>query len=285
MTVTVMETLLQVGATLARGGVREAPLEAELLLGQALGIDRPRLYASLADAVPEACQPSLERLVQRRTDREPLAYLLGKREFFSLEFQVAPGVFIPRQETELLVEQAIGLVQNGFSQGDTAIAEVGTGSGAVAISLAVHLPHCRLYATDISQRAIATARANAEAHGVQQQIAFLYGDLLKPLPGPVELVVANLPYIRSGTIPSLEPEVSRFEPREALDGGPDGLALVRRLLRQGPDYLRPAGTILLELDPDQMGAARSAALAVYPKAKVHCVKDLAENQRVLVIQC
>ncbi|MFH1141590.1 MAG: peptide chain release factor N(5)-glutamine methyltransferase, partial [Chloroflexota bacterium] len=234
MTVTIRGTLLKARGTLTRGGVGEAPLETELLLGFVLGLERSMLYASLEEAVPESAQQTLDSLVQRRLDREPLAYILGKREFFGLEFQVCPGVFIPRPETETLVEQAVLLVNARFPGGELLLADIGTGSGALAVSLAKALPSTSLYATDISETALATARANAAAHGVQDRTAFLRGDLMEPLPGPVDVVVANLPYVRRERIPCLEPEISRYEPQEALDGGPDGLDLVRRLLRQGP---------------------------------------------------
>ena len=285
MTLTVGETLLQTRTTLERGGIGEAPLEAELLLGLAMNLDRVRLYASLAKGVPDTCQQTLERLVQRRLLREPLAYLRGMKEFFGLEFKVGPEVLIPRPETEILVEQAITLIEDRFPQGNAHIVDVGTGSGAVAVSLAVRLPRARLYATDISEAALATAQTNAGAHGVKERIAFLCGHLLDPLPGPVDMVVANLPYIKSGAVPSLEPEIGRFEPREALDGGPDGLDLGCRLLQQSPGHLRPEGTILLEMDPEQMDAASDAALAVYPGASIYRLNDLAGLERVLVIRC
>jgi len=285
VTLTVRETLLQIRTTLAHHGIGEAALEAELLLGLTLGLDRVRLHTSQAEDVPDSCQQALDHLVRRRANREPLAYLLGKREFFGLEFRVGPGAFVPRPETELLVEQAISMVRTRFPEGNAVIADVGTGSGAVAISLAVHLPHSRLYATDISEAALGTACANARAHGVQERITFLQGDLLEPLPNPVDMVVANLPYVRSDVISSLEPEVSRFEPREALDGGADGLDLVRRLLRRAPRHLRPDAAILLELDPEQMDASSELALTFYPKAHVQRARDLAGLERMLVVRC
>jgi len=285
VTLTIGETLIQTRKTLRYSGGNETKLEADLLLCISLGMDRSRLYSSLEKTFSEAEQKNLSRLVQRRLLREPVAYLLEKKEFFGLDFQVGPGVFIPRPATESLVEQAIDMLQSESPKGHTIIADVGTGSGAVAISLAVHLPHSHLYATDISPSALAVARANAEAHGVQQQVTFLSGDLLSPLPEHVDMVVANLPYIRSSVIPCLEPEISRFEPTEALDGGADGLDLVRRLLNQGPDHLHSEATIFLELDPEQMDAASSAALAVYRGAWIYCINDLAGYQRVLVVHC
>lgn len=285
MTVTIRRALLQARDALTLGGVGDAPLETELLLGFALGMGRSTLYASLEEAVPESAQQTLESLVERRLQREPLAYILGKKEFFGLEFKVCPGVFIPRPETETLVEQAVLLVKARFPGGDLLLADIGTGSGAMAVSLAKALPSTKLYATDISETALATARANAAAHGVQDRTAFLRGDLMEPLPEPVDVVVANLPYIESQTIPCLEPEISRYEPQEALDGGPDGLDLTRRLLRQGPQHLRANGAILLELDPEQMDAASNVAREVYPEARLQRVNDLWGRERVLVIQC
>ncbi|MSQ22063.1 MAG: peptide chain release factor N(5)-glutamine methyltransferase [Dehalococcoidia bacterium] len=285
MTVTIIGMLLQARVTLTRGGVEEAPLESELLLGFALGMERSVLYASLEEVVPESAQQAMESLVQRRLLREPLAYILGKKEFFGLEFKVCPGVFIPRPETETLVEQAVLLVNARFPGGELLIADIGTGSGALAVSLAKALPSTKLYATDISETALATARANAAAHGVQDRTSFLRGNLMEPLPEPVDVVVANLPYIESRTIPCLQPEVSQFEPREALDGGPDGLDVVYQLLRQGTRHIRANGAILLELDPEQMEAASNVAREVYPEARLQRVNDLWGRERVLVIRC
>ncbi|MEK7777475.1 MAG: peptide chain release factor N(5)-glutamine methyltransferase [Chloroflexota bacterium] len=285
MTLTVRGTLIQARGILTRGGVGEAPLETELLLGFALGMERSMLYTSLEEAVPEGSQQTLESLVQRRLHREPLAYILGKKEFFGLEFQVCPGVFIPRPETETLVEQAVLLVKARFPGGKLLLADIGTGSGALAVSLAKALPCASLYATDISETALAVARANAAAHGVQDRVTFLQGDLMEPLPGPVDVVVANLPYVRRENIAWLEPEISRFEPVEALDGGPDGLDLVRRLLRHGPHHIRADGAILLELDPEEMEAASNVAREVCPGSRLQRMNDLCGRERVLIIQC
>lgn len=283
MTTSVRQALLETRATLARGGLKEATLEADLLVALALGLDRSGLYASLGERFPEGCQGTLEALVQRRLLREPLAYILGKKEFFGLELQVRPGVFIPRPETETLVEVVIALVKLRFPGSRAMIADVGTGSGAVAVSLARALPPAYLYATDISQEALATAQLNATVHEVGSRIAFLPGDLLEPLPGPVDVVAANLPYVKRERIPRLDPEISRFEPHQALDGGPDGLDPVRRLLRQSPSRLKESGCLVLEMDPEQMDEASTAAKAVYPEAQLRCVQDLSGRERVLVI--
>ena len=284
MTLTIGETLLKTRKALSRRGISEAPLEAELLVGLALGIDRVALYASLEEAVTGSGEDALASLVRRRATREPLPYLLGSREFFGMSFHVRPGVFIPRPETEHLVERAVSMVESRFPNGGAVIADVGTGSGAVTVSLAAHLPSARLYGTDVSETALEVAKDNARRHGVSGRTRFLYGDLLAPLPETVDLVVANLPYIKSAVIPTLEPEVSQFEPREALDGGADGLELVRRLLHQCVDRLQPQGAVILELDPEQMDAATEAARAVYVGSTMTRTKDLAGHDRVLIIE-
>ena len=284
MTQTIRETLRKTRETLSNHGISEAPLESELLVGLVLGIDRATLYASPDEMITGSGEEHLASLVLRRASREPLPYLLGSREFFGMSFQVGPGVFIPRPETEHLVERSISMAEARFPNGGGVIADVGTGSGAVAVSLAAHLPDARLYATEVSETALAVANDNARRHGVAGRIQFLCGDLLAPVPEMVDLVAANLPYIKSAIIHTLEPEVSQFEPREALDGGTDGLELVHRLLRQGVDRLQPQGAVILEMDPDQMDAATEAARAVYAGARVSRVKDLAGHNRVLIIE-
>ncbi len=284
MTLMVKDVLAHARAVLDRSGVREAPLEADLLVGTALGLDRAGLYASLEEPVADSSEQHLERLVLRRARREPLAYILGCREFYGLSFKVGPGVLIPRPETEILVEQAIEAVARRTGNNRVRIADVGTGCGGIAMALAVNLTRSHIYATDTSPNPLATAKVNAQAHGVLERISFLEGDLLEPLPGPVDIIVANLPYIPTERIPLLEPEIREFEPVEALDGGADGLDLVRRLLRASPDYLNAGGTVLLEMDPEQMDTATACALEPFPQATIHRLTDLAGLERVLLVQ-
>lgn len=284
MSVTVGAAVIQTRRALADAGVAEAPLEAELLLAEVLDTDRAGLLAALTESIPKDRQQLLASLVDRRTRREPLAYLRGKREFYGLEFHVGPGVLIPRPETETLVEESLALAGRLDSGPATMIADVGTGSGIIAISLAVHMSVARVYATDVSDTALSTARGNALRHGVDARIRFLSGDLLSPLPERVHIVAANLPYLCTDTITGLEPEIGLYEPREALDGGPDGLEVVRRLLRQASGHLRPCGALLLELDPWQMDTASRAATEAMPGATVRRVRDLAGNDRVLVVE-
>lgn len=284
MSVTVGLAVTQTRHALDDAGITEAPLEAELLLAEALDTDRTGLLAALADQLSDDSQQLLKSLVSRRMQREPLAYLRGRKEFYGLEFRVGPGVLIPRPETETLVEETIAVAARLESGQGTIIADVGTGSGIVAISLAILLPHSKMYATDISSTALSTARDNAGRHDVDARISFLDGDLLEALPERVDIVAANLPYLSTDTISELEPEIGLYEPREALDGGPDGLEVVRRLMRQASEHLRPGGAMLLELDPWQMDAASQAALEALPEAAVRRVRDLAENDRVLVVE-
>lgn len=284
MSATVGAAVVRTRNALAHAGVAEAPLEAELLLADTLETDRTGLLAGLSDLLSEERQRHLDSLLSRRMQREPLAYLRGKREFYGLDFHVGPGVLIPRPETETLVEEALALAALRESKQGLIIADVGTGSGIIAVSLAVHLPRSKLYATDISNTALSTAQGNARRHGVDARIAFLGGDLMEPLPERVDIVAANLPYLSTGAIQDLEPEIALYEPREALDGGPGGLDLVRRLLAQAPGHLRTGGALLLELDPWQMDAASRAALQAMPGAAVRCVRDLAGDERVLVVE-
>ncbi|MBI4200415.1 MAG: peptide chain release factor N(5)-glutamine methyltransferase [Chloroflexi bacterium] len=285
MILSVQQALARTRRLLASAGIEEASLEGELLLARSLATDRAGLYCSLLDPYPAGAGEVLEALLSRRLRREPLAYLLGEREFYGLRFLVGPGVFVPRPETELLVEQAILLAQGHCLRGGARIADVGTGSGAIAISIAVHLPGVRVFATDISPDALRSAEANAQAQGVAERVRLLQGDLLAPLPEPVDLVVANLPYVKSGALASLAPEVGQYEPLAALDGGLDGLDLMRRLLGQAPRYLRPGAAMLLELDPDQMDAASSASLSEFPGARLERLTDLAGLERCLAVRC
>ena len=213
----VKEALRGVATNLAIEAVEEAPLEAELLLMHVLGLDRAGLYVALEDDLSPECRVALSELVDRRLRREPLAYITGRREFFGLDFYVGPTVLIPRPETELLVEEAVAFAKNNFPAGDPVIADIGTGSGAIAVSLAVSLPRARVYAVDISARAMEIAQVNCLRHNVGVEL--LEGDILSPLPEAMDVIVANLPYVRDGEIDGLSDEIRVYEPRIALSGG------------------------------------------------------------------
>ena len=221
------------------------------------------------------------RLGPTRTD-EPAAYIMGHREFFGIELVVAPGVLIPRPDTETLVEEALSIAR--ARQGPLRIADVGCGAGPIAVSLASRLPDAHVYAIDVSPRALEITAMNADRHGVADRVETLLGDLLAPLRGRVDLIVANLPYVASAAMPTLDPEIRMFEPREALDGGDDGLDLVRRLLRDAPERLADDGAIALELDPSQFPTVRWLAADVFPASTVCAAPDLAGRDRVLTVQ-
>ncbi len=230
-----------------------AGLDAHVLLAAALGVERAHLLGHPEQVLTEAQSAHFEGWVVRHAAGEPVAYILGRRGFYDRDLLVSADVLIPRPETELLLEQALA-----FAKGKPGLVavDVGTGSGALAVTFAAHAPGATVYAVDISPAALAVARRNAEQEAVG--VTFFEGDLLGPLIDQqigVDLVMANLPYIASDEVPRLD--VSRYEPVLALDGGPDGLDLVRRLLAQLPQVARPGALVLLEIGADQ-GAATLA---------------------------
>jgi release factor glutamine methyltransferase len=226
-------------------------------------------------------------LVERAAAGEPIPYLRGWQPFFDRTFRVSPAALIPRPETELLVEQALTFIAQqpivGTLDRASTAADIGTGSGAIAVTLAARCPHVCVHAVDISPAALTLAQANAADH--HAAVTFWQGDLLTPLLEKnihLDLILANLPYIRSADVPNLA--VSRYEPNLALDGGADGLDLVRRLLPQARQLLKPNGLILLEIGYHQGAETVAAAQAVFPNATVRLLPDLAGLDRVVCIQ-
>jgi len=279
------QALRRAAALLAEAGIDDAALEAEVLLRHALSLDRTRLYLRLGDELPAQAHSAYQALLQRRLRREPTAYIVGHKEFYGLELEVGPGVAIPRPETELVVEEALAQARRMLQHAPSlTIVDVGTGCGSIALAVAAHLPAARLIATDISPAALTFARRNAETLGLTSRVGFVCGDLLSPLDCPADVIVANLPYVRSAAWPELPPEIRCHEPRQALDGGPDGLRLIERLLHQAPAYLRPGGAVLLEIGHDQGPAASALAAATFPHAAIAIKKDLASLDRMVVVQ-
>ena len=309
------EALHRAAQALAEAGSEEAALEAELLLAHALGTDRTHIYQRLPDDLPPAAAAAFEALLRRRLAHEPVPYITGRKEFYGLEFEVTPAAIIPRPETETLIELVLGFTgERGLAT--PRIADVGVGCGAIAVTLAVSLPQAEVIAVDISAEALALARRNAERHGVAERIRFREGDLLAPLaahpvaggdsPGrePVEgaahpepkpggsrgssrrvdVIAANLPYVRSADFEASPPEIREHEPRLGLDGGHDGLRLIGRLLRDAPAYLKPGGALFAEIGEEQGEAALSLARACFPQARIEVKQDLSGLDRVLVVQ-
>ncbi|MHB9025723.1 MAG: peptide chain release factor N(5)-glutamine methyltransferase [Armatimonadota bacterium] len=251
---TIRELLTRAIPLLEAAGVDSPRLDAELLLAHVLGQGRPWLWTHPDIRVPSAQQVAFQRLLDRRLQREPLPYLLGEWEFYGRSFHVTPAVLIPRPETELLVEAVLAWARARHA---TRIADVGAGSGAIAVTLAAEIPALRLLAVDISPAALEIARRNAERHGVGERIRFFEGDLLEPLvhsgETPVDAIVANLPYIAEEQFSDLMPEVRAFEPPLALAGGPGGLEVIRRIIEDSPGVLAPTGLLALEVGEGQAG--------------------------------
>lgn len=280
---TVREALLEGRRLLESIRSDEAALEAEMLLMRAMRADRVRLYQRLNDTLPPRTVRTYRGYLDRRDAHEPTAYIVGRREFFGLEFDVSRSALIPRPETEILVELAIGWVLTRHPAGHVTIADVGVGCGTIAVALAHELPVARVYAVDSSRRALRLAERNAQRHGVADRIEFLHGNLLAPLDRRVDVIAANLPYVRTDDWEQLPPEIRDYEPRSALDGGPDGLRLIRRLLQQVPDYLSPGGALFIEIADDQGAEAQDAARRYFPQARIEVRPDLAGLDRVLTV--
>lgn len=278
----IRETIRETHQTLEAAGIADARLEAEVMVMTVMRMTRQNIFAEQETEVPGSEAQQLAGIVAQRLERTPLAYILGYREFYGINVVVTPDVLIPRPETEGMVEHTLFMALMGMEARELTIADVGTGSGAIAVNLAIHLPAARIYAVDISEPALDVAAYNIRGHSVHDRVRLGHGDLLEPLPEPVDLIVANLPYIPTARIPALQPEVQQ-EPQLALDGGPDGLNLVRRLLSQAPAKLNSPGIILLELDPEQFPAAEALALQQFPEAEITAEQDLTRRDRIMVI--
>jgi release factor glutamine methyltransferase len=252
------------------------------LLAHVLGRDRAWFYAYPEHALSPSQLSAYQSLVSRRARREPVAYLTGHREFYGLDFAVTSDVLIPRPETEHLVQRAIHC--GATSSSSLVMADVGTGSGAIGVTLAVQLPGAHIIAIDTSYPALAVARFNAARHGVANRVFCLQGDLLAPLRGPVDLVVANPPYLSRLELDVAPPEVSRWEPRAALDGGSDGLSVIRRLLDMASTRLGRGGALLVEIGADQGAEVIKLARHHFPQADVEIASDYAKRDRLLVVR-
>ncbi len=265
---------------LRRKGAESPRLDAEVLLAQVLEWDRVQLYTHYEDEVGERARSQYRELVRRRAEGTPVAYLVGRKEFFSLTLSVNPAVLIPRPDTETVVVEFLSLLKD---KADARAVDVGTGSGAIAIACAHQHPGARFIAVDISDDALAVARRNAEQHGVADRVEFRQGDLLEPVAhdGPFDAILSNPPYIPTGDIPTLEPGVRDHEPHRALDGGPDGLEIVRRLIAQAPPLLKPGGHLILEIGTAQEDPVRALIAAQPDLDLAPTVHDAANHPRVV----
>ena len=297
----------------------ESPrLDAEVLLAQSLGCQRIELYTTFDETPSEESRAAFRELVRRRAEGTPVAYLVGRREFYSLSFRVTPDVLIPRPETELLVVSLLDLAKSysPLSSGETpktcsplpsgetpttcsplllgegpgvraagrelTIADIGTGSGAIAVCLAKHLPTCRVTAIDLSSAALAVAQENAKHHGVSERIEFVESDLFAAVPPDrrFDFIVSNPPYVKAAELDGLAPDVRKYEPRMALLAGPRGTEVIERLIPQAADRLQPGGHLLMEISPT-IAAAVQALLESDARFELGpTIKDLARLPRV-----
>ena len=276
------EAVQQTHRTLEASHIPDARLEAEVMLMNVMRLQRHDLFSQQETEVSPQQEETLAHILERRLQREPLAYILQYKEFYGVNLLVNTDVLIPRPETECMVEHALFMALMGMETPKLVIADVGTGTGAIAINLAMHLPAARIFAVDYADAVLDVAAYNIRAHNVGDRVTLGKGDLLEPIPEPVDLILANLPYVPSGRIPDLQPEI-RWEPQQALDGGPDGLDLIRRLLQQAPSKLKEHGIVLLELDPEQVPAVQAMAEEIFPEAEMSVEKDLAQRDRIFVI--
>ena len=258
--------------------IEDARLEAEIILVYALGINKSELVLHQSKIIEDKNLKRYQEAIKRRLKHEPTAYIIGSQPFMSLDFLVNRSVLIPRPETELLVEQALRVTSHELR---VAIADIGTGSGCIAVTLAKRLPLAEVYGIDTSNDALKAAEMNAELHKVTDRCHFIKGNLLEPLKEPVDLIVANPPYIPSEEISKLQPEVRDWEPKQALDGGKDGLDHIRKLLKESPKYLKPNGRLVMEFGFGQ--AAEIEKLAAGNFDKIEIIKDYAGIPRIISI--
>jgi release factor glutamine methyltransferase len=270
---------------LERAGIEavEAAIDADVLARHALGgWERGQLLARLREACPPGFAEGFEPLVRRREHREPAGYITGHREFWSIEIEVGPGVLIPRPETEFIVEEVLARVTSGAEGPHLRIADVGTGSGCLAVALARWLPGAHVLAIDVSEAALRAARRNAARHEVGDRVVVLQGNLLQSTTGLFDVIVSNPPYVPAGDLASLQPEIREFEPVGALDGGQDGLDLVRRLVPEAAARLASGGWLAFEFGFGQSEGVR-AIIANEPRLDLVDVRaDLAGIPRVAV---
>jgi release factor glutamine methyltransferase len=284
---TVLEVLRWTTAFFASRGIESPRISAELLLAGSLGFDRIQLYVHHDQPLSKKERERFKRLIRRRLRREPVAYILGRKEFWGLPLLVTPDVLVPRPETECLVESALAVLRAADAQACRRVLELGTGSGAVTLALASERPRTTYFASDRSPRAIAVARRNAEQHGCRRAVHFLVCHWFRGVAearGAFDLILSNPPYIPSAVIETLPPEISRHEPRAALDGGTDGLACLRELVGEGHRYLKPGGTLLLEIGFDQRKAVAGFAADSGGYRRIMFTKDLAGRDRVVGLQ-
>jgi len=262
--------------------------EARVLLGHILNLSSTELYAQSERILSPDQIVKFQKFVERRLSREPTAYIINRKEFYGIDFYVDNSVLIPRPETELLVDEAISFIRSklnnsAYLKKPMFVADIGTGCGSIAISLAKNISDIKIYATDISSSALRIARLNSKRADVAKQIIFLQGNLLEAIPEYFDLLIANLPYIKNSELANLCPEIFCFEPEMAIAGGSDGLELIYRLIKQIKGRSKQPTRILLEIGQGQDKQLISFLKQTLPQAIVELVKDLNDINRVAII--
>jgi release factor glutamine methyltransferase len=279
---TIAAVLNETALRLAAVSREDARIEAEVLLAEAWRIDRARLIARLRDVLPPGVEERFEGTVRRRLEGEPLAYILGRREFYGISIVCRRGALVPRPETELLVDAALDFARHRAGE-EITVADVGTGSGAIAVAIAMHAPNVRVTAIDNGREARRLARENVMRGGVSERVDVVAGDLLSGA-ARFDVIVANLPYVSEAEWRTLQPEVREHEPRGALVGGALGWEPAVRLLTESPAHLNARGLIALEIGAGQEEAVRAKAREVFPSAEVQTTRDLAGMPRVIAVR-
>ena len=268
---------------LERAAIPDAGIEAQVLLRDTLGIDRATFHASPDRELSHKDAEAFHGTLERRIEGEPLSYITGHREFYGLDFVVTPDVLVPRQETEFLVEAVLGYARSrGEDERAPTIADIGTGSGVIAVALARHLPNAAVCATDVSRGALRVADENVQRHGLEGRVRLQHGDLFEALDGPVDVVASNPPYLSDDEVTELPPDVQR-EPTLALAAGTDGMDVLRRLILGAREYVKPGGLLALEIDPRRLEAVSGLARQTFGDSKVRVVKDHAGLDRVVTV--
>lgn len=252
--------------------------ETEILLAHTLGLKRIELHTNHKKVLSQAELSRFKSLIKRRSKHEPIAYITNRQPFMSLDFYVDRSVLIPRPETEELVELTIDLIKSSpVTRHPLLVADIGTGCGAIAISLAKYLPDIKVIGIDSSPDAIKIAQRNAEHHKVDNRCQFIIGNMLEPLKEKFDIIVSNPPYIPSDDIDHLEPDVKDWEPRKALDGGKDGLSCIRKLIQESPKYLKKEGFLVFEFGINQAEKIKELTKGVFQEIKI--IKDASGKER------
>ena len=265
---------------LKKNNIDEPHLEAEILLAHALNTERIRLYIDFEKVVDKNTLETFKGSIKRRAKGEPSAYITGNKQFMSLNFSITKDVLIPRPETEMLVENVIELSKK--IEGKATILDIGTGSGAIAVSIAKYIDNSEVVATDFSGKALEVAASNAKKHGVENKIKFVNADLFPNEVQKFDIIVSNPPYIRTSDIKGLQKEIRDFEPLSALDGGTDGLTYYRKILEKSSEYLKENGAVILEISPELAKDIVSLAKSEFRSKEIKVIKDLNGLDRAVI---